>query len=277
MTLLIYSSVTKTSFLPTQENPFKLDDIETHSDNEVLFTSFKHIEERREKKRLAQEKVEQEALKKRLLIAKKAKEKALEKKRVEEKKELAKLEAKRLLIKKLQKEKEAQEKLETARMLSAKKERELVAKRILELKAIAQKKALEKEKKQQAIFAKSPTHNSITAHVDLSEQKINVYKGTTLLHQWRVSTARRGYVTPTGTYKPLSMQKMHYSKKYHNSPMPYSIFFKGGYALHGTRSISRLGHIASHGCVRLHPTHAKELYALIKEYGKENTTITITQ
>jgi len=274
VTLLIYSSVTKTSFLPTQENPFQLDAMETHSDNEVLFTSFKHIEERREKKRLAQEKVEQEALKKRLLIAKK--EKALAEKQEEEIK-LATLEAKRLLIEKSRREKELQKKLEAARIVSAKKERELVAKRILKLKAIAQKKALEKEKKQQAIFSQYPTHNSITAHVDLSEQRINVYKGTTLLHQWRVSTARRGYVTPTGTYRPLSMQKMHYSKKYHNSPMPYSIFFKGGYALHGTGSISRLGHIASHGCVRLHPTHAKELYALIKEYGKENTTITITQ
>lgn len=125
-------------------------------------------------------------------------------------------------------------------------------------------------------MAKESLGKKITVHIDLSDQRISVYRGKKLQYKWRVSTARRGYVTPTGTYKPLSMQRMHYSKKYHNSPMPFSIFFKGGYALHGTKSISRLGRIASHGCVRLHPTHAHTLYDLIKEYGKENTTIRIT-
>ena len=45
---------------------------------------------------------------------------------------------------------------------------------------------------------------------------------------------------------------MWYSRKYDMSPMPYSVFFRGGYAIHGTGYVKQLGRPASHGCVRLH-------------------------
>jgi hypothetical protein len=47
--------------------------------------------------------------------------------------------------------------------------------------------------------------------------------------------------------------------------MPYSIFFDGGYAIHGSYEISHLGRPASHGCIRLHPQNAALLFALVKE------------
>ena len=93
-------------------------------------------------------------------------------------------------------------------------------------------------------------------------------------YQWPVSTARRGYVTPTGTFHPYSLQPMHYSKKYDNAPMPHSIFFSGGYAIHATPHVGSLGHPASHGCVRLSPANAATLYGLVRE-DMDNTTITI--
>ena len=136
-------------------------------------------------------------------------------------------------------------------------------------------KALEQSKLAADVFGK--TDDLITAHINLSKQKMSVFQGENLLYQWRISTARRGYVTPKGNYHPLYLERMHYSKRYHNSPMPYSIFFKGNFAIHGTNSIRRLGRRASHGCVRLHPKNAKKLYALVKEYGKKNTFIKITQ
>ena len=68
-----------------------------------------------------------------------------------------------------------------------------------------------------------------------------------------VSTARRGYRTPVGKYRPTRLERMWYSSKYENSPMPYSIFFLGGYAIHGTYEVKRLGRAVSHGCIRLHP------------------------
>ena len=92
-------------------------------------------------------------------------------------------------------------------------------------------------------------------------------------YQWRVSTARKGYYTPTGTFHPYSLQLMHYSKKYDNAPMPHSIFFSGGYAIHATPHIGNLGRPASHGCVRLHPANAATLYQIVKH--DPNTTIRI--
>ena len=92
-------------------------------------------------------------------------------------------------------------------------------------------------------------------------------------YQWPVSTARRGYVTPTGTFHPYSLQPMHYSKKYDNAPMPNSIFFSGGYAIHATPHVGNLGRPASHGCVRLHPANAATLFNIVKH--DPNTTIRI--
>jgi hypothetical protein len=63
------------------------------------------------------------------------------------------------------------------------------------------------------------------------------------------------------------MQLMHYSRKYHMSPMPYSIFFRGGYAIHGTYATGALGSPASHGCVRLSPGNAATLYHLVQSEG----------
>lgn len=92
-------------------------------------------------------------------------------------------------------------------------------------------------------------------------------------YQWRVSTARKGYYTPTGTFHPYSLQTMHYSKKYDNAPMPHSIFFSGGYAIHATPHVAALGRPASHGCVRLSPSNAATLYSIVKQ--DLNTTIRI--
>ena len=92
-------------------------------------------------------------------------------------------------------------------------------------------------------------------------------------YQWPVSTARKGYYTPTGTFHPYSLQLMHYSKKYDNAPMPHSIFFSGGYAIHATPHTGNLGRPASHGCVRLSPSNAATLYSIVKQ--DPNTTIRI--
>jgi lipoprotein-anchoring transpeptidase ErfK/SrfK len=116
----------------------------------------------------------------------------------------------------------------------------------------------------------------LTARVDISSQTMTVTSyGQTYV--WRVSTAGSGYSTPRGTFRPQRMATMHYSKKYHNSPMPYSVFFRGGFAIHGTNAIRRLGSPASHGCVRLHPSNAAALYSMIRQAGPSNTRIIITQ
>lgn len=94
---------------------------------------------------------------------------------------------------------------------------------------------------------------------------------------WKVSTGRSGYNTPVGMYQPYLLKNMHYSSKYENAPMPNSIFFHGGYAIHATYDVKRLGRPASHGCVRLSPQNAKWLFRLVSEFGKENTFIEIVE
>ena len=93
-------------------------------------------------------------------------------------------------------------------------------------------------------------------------------------YQWPVSTARRGYYTPTGTFHVQAMEKMHYSRLYDMSPMPSSIFFNGNIAIHGTPHISGLGTPKSHGCVRLHPTNAAVLYGIVSK-DRSGTTIRV--
>lgn len=103
-------------------------------------------------------------------------------------------------------------------------------------------------------------------HIDLSSQRMHVDSNSGS-YDWPVSTARAGYYTPRGSYAPTGMQLMHYSRKYHMSPMPYSIFFRGGYAIHGTYATGALGRPASHGCVRLAPGNARTLYEIVQNEG----------
>ncbi len=116
---------------------------------------------------------------------------------------------------------------------------------------------------------------SVVARIDISQQKMRVYVNGAKAYVWRISSGRKGYWTPRGSYRPGLMKRMHYSKKYYNSPMPWSIFFKGGYAIHGTNAIKRLGRPASHGCIRLHPSAARRLYSLMRR-NKGRSRIVIT-
>ncbi len=68
---------------------------------------------------------------------------------------------------------------------------------------------------------------------------------------------------------------MHYSSKYENAPMPHSVFFRGGYAVHGTDHVRSLGRPVSHGCIRLAPRNAATLYHLIRQHGLRATRIII--
>ncbi|TIT60371.1 MAG: L,D-transpeptidase, partial [Mesorhizobium sp.] len=86
-----------------------------------------------------------------------------------------------------------------------------------------------------ALFGASVASEAATlvANIDVSSQTMTVRYGDSV-YRWAVSTARPGYFTPRGTYRPQRTARMWYSRKYEMSPMPYSVFFHGGYAIHGT-------------------------------------------
>ena len=116
----------------------------------------------------------------------------------------------------------------------------------------------------------------VMVHIDKSSQRMMVAVDGRPAYLWPVSTGTGGFGTPTGHFRPRWMARSWFSTRYYGSPMPYSIFFHKGYAIHGTGYVSRLGQPASHGCVRLHPSHAAELFALVRNQGMGRTRIVVS-
>ncbi len=121
-------------------------------------------------------------------------------------------------------------------------------------------------------FAAGAPARAATIAVDLSSQTMRVSSGEGEV-VWPISSARRGFTTPRGSYGVQRLEVLHRSRKYHNSPMPHSIFFHGGYAIHGTYAVGALGRPASHGCIRIAPENAAVLYRIVQAEGAR---ITIT-
>ena len=119
-----------------------------------------------------------------------------------------------------------------------------------------------------------PAFADVLILVDKSTQQMSVSVDGVPRYLFAVSTGRAGYGTPNGTYHPQRLETTWFSKLYYNSPMPNSIFFHGGYAIHGSYEINRLGGPASHGCIRLHPANAA-LFALVNGEGMVATTIVV--
>jgi lipoprotein-anchoring transpeptidase ErfK/SrfK len=123
--------------------------------------------------------------------------------------------------------------------------------------------------------AEAHSKAKLVAKVDISQQTMTVIKNGRIIRRWPVSTGRKRFRTPIGSYRPTRMHVYWESRKYDRSPMPHSIFFRGGYAIHGTYDVKRLGRPASHGCVRLHPANARELFRLVKASGRSNTRVVV--
>ena len=119
----------------------------------------------------------------------------------------------------------------------------------------------------------APASAGILAQIDQSRQRMRVYVDGSLAYDWPVSTARQGFITPNGSYRVGLMAPMWRSRKYHGSPMPHAMFFRGGYAIHGTYAVGHLGRRASHGCIRLSPGHARALFRLTQSFGGARVVI----
>jgi hypothetical protein len=128
-----------------------------------------------------------------------------------------------------------------------------------------------------AAIGAAPARADVVITVDKSTQLMTVQVDGATRWQWKVSTGRTGHDTPNGTFHALYLDANHHSKKYDDAPMPHSVFFTDlGHAIHGTDALRRLGTPASHGCVRLDPDNATQLFSLVAKEGVRNTTIVIT-
>lgn len=120
-----------------------------------------------------------------------------------------------------------------------------------------------------------PLPPTLVARINLASQTMTVQAEGKTVHTWKVSSGAPGYGTPQGSFKPGWMAKMWRSRQYDDAPMPHSVFFNGGIAVHATTSIGNLGRAASHGCVRLAPANAARFYGLVSRHGMARTRIVV--
>ena len=113
----------------------------------------------------------------------------------------------------------------------------------------------------------APELGNWLAQVSLSRQQMALYCNGQLQHLWPVSTARPGKVTPRGEWHPYWLSRNHRSSLYNNAPMPYAVFYRGNYAIHGTDQEHLLGQRASAGCVRLATENAAFVYSIAHHHG----------
>lgn len=99
--------------------------------------------------------------------------------------------------------------------------------------------------------------------VSLKNQRVAVFKGRQQLASAPISSGRPGYRTPTGIFSILQKKRRHYSNLYGGAPMPnMQRLTWSGIALHGG---PLPGYPASHGCIRLPRSFARELFGVTEK------------
>ncbi|MGZ3723826.1 MAG: L,D-transpeptidase, partial [Bdellovibrionales bacterium] len=132
----------------------------------------------------------------------------------------------------------------------------------------------------------APTNASkTTGHGD--EVKVIIHKGSQNMvvsvngevrFSTMVTTGMSGHTTPSVTTHAQGIERVHFSKEYH-APLPWAIRITGGYFIHGASDGAlpwmrkKIPH--SHGCVRVPPVYARQLYDIVQTAGIHNTSITV--
>jgi len=97
---------------------------------------------------------------------------------------------------------------------------------------------------------------------DRSRHQVTLWKNGDIYNSWLVRGG--AYSTPTrlGTNKVFQRDKDHYSGLFDSAPMPFSQFFDGGQALHGSRFMTDPFVEHSHGCINMYVEDARVLWKL---------------
>jgi hypothetical protein len=125
-----------------------------------------------------------------------------------------------------------------------------------------------------SLFGVASAQAAMSVRVDIPAQRMHVTTSDGEVYNWVISSGRKGFRSPNGVFRPTRLEKNWYSRKY-GGAMPYAVFFRGGYAIHGTTAVGALGRPASHGCIRLHTANARTFFALVKKHGHGGTRIAL--
>jgi peptidoglycan hydrolase-like protein with peptidoglycan-binding domain len=115
-------------------------------------------------------------------------------------------------------------------------------------------------------YTKEESKDPVHIIVSLPKQQMTVYKGDKVLTTSKVSSGKPGYSTPSGVFSILERKPRHYSNIYRGAPMPFMQRLTwSGIALHASGSVPNRP--ASHGCIRLPPSFAKQLFQVTQKGG----------
>lgn len=85
--------------------------------------------------------------------------------------------------------------------------------------------------------------------INLTNQQLKAYEGNRVVLKTNISSGKTGN-TPTGNFKAGPYKSAtHFSSRYHNAPMPWSVQITGHIFVHGSSHVPN--YPASHGCVRV--------------------------
>ncbi|MBB6636622.1 L,D-transpeptidase [Cohnella thailandensis] len=91
--------------------------------------------------------------------------------------------------------------------------------------------------------------------VDLSDRHLYLLDGEVVVRGFPVGIGRMVTETPTGEYEIVNKQA--------NPGGPFGAFWMGlskpHYGIHGTNDPSSIGHLVSHGCIRMYNSDVLEL------------------
>lgn len=98
--------------------------------------------------------------------------------------------------------------------------------------------------------------------VDLSRQRLTAWEGNKPVYAVVISTGKSSTPTPTGVFAIESRQRVArmQGEDYNVPDVPYTMYYSGSYAIHGTYWHKRFGTPVSHGCINVAVDHARWLY-----------------
>lgn len=103
--------------------------------------------------------------------------------------------------------------------------------------------------------------------VNLSTQTLVLLEGGTPVFSTLVSTGKPGYETPAGEFYVYAKDRLVDMEStpeavefYYVKDVPWVLWFKGGYSIHGTYWHNEFGRVRSHGCVNVPVPAAEYIY-----------------
>jgi hypothetical protein len=106
--------------------------------------------------------------------------------------------------------------------------------------------------------------------IDLGNKRLYLFENDRCIKEYPVATGKKETPSPIGTWKIISKGSWSggFGERWMGLNVPWGV-----YGIHGTNRPGSIGRAASHGCIRMHNRHVRELYNLVPH----GTTVIIVE